>query len=83
MLVRSLPDPRACVQCASLANSAGIGGGPLYMPLFNVILGFNLKASTALSHTTVTVSAVSSSLCGCPMQPCFWLALCLPSLMHM
>ena len=53
------------------------------MPLFNVILGFNLKASTALSHTTVTVSAVSSSLCGCPMQPCIWLALCLPSLMHM
>ena len=34
------------------------------MPLFNSILGFNLKVSTALSHTTVSVSAVASSLYG-------------------
>ena len=33
-------------------------------PLFNSILGFNLKASTALSHTTVSVSAIASSLYG-------------------
>ena len=28
------------------------------------VAGFNLKASTALSHTTVSVSAIASSLYG-------------------
>ena len=28
------------VQCALLANAAGIGGGPFYIPLFNTLLGF-------------------------------------------
>ena len=43
----------ACAQCALLANSAGIGGGPFYVPLLNVVLQFDLKAATALSHTIV------------------------------
>ncbi len=42
-----------CMQCALLANSAGIGGGPFYIPLLTVILGFDLKAATGLSHTIV------------------------------
>ncbi len=41
------------LQCALLANSAGIGGGPFYVPLLNVVLGFDLKAATGLSHTIV------------------------------
>lgn len=52
------------LQCAALANSAGIGGGPFYMPLFNVVLGFDLSSATALSHTVVSISAVGSSLYG-------------------
>ena len=50
--------PDALVQCALLANSAGIGGGPFYVPLLNVVLGFDLKAATALSHTIVGEAAV-------------------------
>lgn len=50
--------------CAALANSAGIGGGPLYMPLFSTVLGFDLSAATALSHTVVSFSAIASSLYG-------------------
>ena len=41
------------MQCALLANSAGIGGGPFYVPLLTVVLGFDLKAATGLSHTIV------------------------------
>jgi uncharacterized membrane protein SpoIIM required for sporulation len=26
------------VQCALLANAAGIGGGPFYVPLFNSVM---------------------------------------------
>ncbi|CAI5472492.1 unnamed protein product [Closterium sp. Yama58-4] len=50
--------------CASLANSAGVGGGPFYMPLFHSVLKFNLVKSTALSHTVVTSSAIASTLYG-------------------
>ncbi|KAK9914892.1 hypothetical protein WJX75_001974 [Coccomyxa subellipsoidea] len=53
----------ACL-CALLANSAGIGGGPFYVPLLNVVLGFDLKAATGLSHTIVATSAVASSIYG-------------------
>ncbi|BDA43733.1 Sulfite exporter TauE/SafE family protein 3 [Coccomyxa sp. Obi] len=53
----------ACM-CALLANSAGIGGGPFYVPLLNVVLGFDLKAATGLSHTIVATSAVASSIYG-------------------
>ncbi|CAI5494419.1 unnamed protein product [Closterium sp. Naga37s-1] len=51
-------------ECASLANSAGVGGGPFYMPLFHSVLKFNLVKSTALSHTVVTSSAIASTLYG-------------------
>lgn len=58
----------SCLQCALLANSAGVGGGPLYIPLFNTVLGFDIPHCTALSHTVVSVSAVGSSLYGM-LQP--------------
>lgn len=45
-----------CLQCALLANSAGIGGGPFYVPLLTVVLGFDLKAATGLSHTIVGIA---------------------------
>ena len=60
--------PGSCSQCALLANSAGVGGGPLYIPLFNTVLGFDIPHCTALSHTVVSVSAVGSSLYGM-LQP--------------
>lgn len=34
------------------------------MPLFNVVLGFDLSAATALSQTTISFSAIASSLYG-------------------
>ena len=49
------------VQCALLANSAGIGGGPFYVPLLTVVLGFDLKAATGLSHTIVGKPALSAA----------------------
>lgn len=52
------------VMCALLANSAGVGGGPFYMPLFHSVLGFDMNSSTALSHTIVASSAVASSFYG-------------------
>lgn len=34
------------------------------MPLFSTVLGFDLSAATALSHTVVSFSAIASSLYG-------------------
>ena len=39
-------------------------GRPFYLPILNVMLGFNLKAATALSHTIVATSALASSVYG-------------------
>ncbi|CAI5527535.1 unnamed protein product [Closterium sp. Naga37s-1] len=50
--------------CALLANAAGIGGGPFYMPLFNSFLGFTANAATGLSHTMVASSGVASTFYG-------------------
>ena len=53
-----------CLQCALLANSAGIGGGPFYIPLMNVVVGFSLQQCVGLSHTIVSTSAIASALYG-------------------
>jgi len=53
-----------CLQCALLANSAGVGGGPFYIPLLNVVVGFSLAQCVALSHTIVSTSAIASALYG-------------------
>ncbi|CAI5473042.1 unnamed protein product [Closterium sp. Yama58-4] len=47
--------------CALLANAAGIGGGPFYMPLFNSFLGFTANGATGLSHTMVASSPADPS----------------------
>lgn len=41
-------------QVGALANAVGIGGGAFYVPLFNILLGFSLKGSTALSQAVRT-----------------------------
>ena len=43
-------NPVLCPQVGALANAVGIGGGAFYVPLFNILLGFSLKGSTALSQ---------------------------------
>lgn len=48
--------------CAALANSAGIGGGPFYVPLLNIVVGFDLRLCTPLSHTLMASSAVGSTV---------------------
>ncbi|GJP34419.1 hypothetical protein CLOM_g18865 [Closterium sp. NIES-68] len=50
--------------CALLANAAGIGGGPFYMPLFNSFLGFTANSATGLSHTMVASSGIASTFYG-------------------
>ena len=52
------------MQCALLANSAGVGGGPFYVPLLNGVVGFSLQECTGLSHTIVATSAIASTLYG-------------------
>ncbi|CAI5960864.1 unnamed protein product [Closterium sp. NIES-64] len=37
---------------AALANAGGVGGGGLFVPLFNLLLGYDAKTSTALSKCT-------------------------------
>lgn len=60
----SKQSPSLCTQCALLANSAGVGGGPFYVPLLNVVVGFSLQECTGLSHTIVATSAIASTLYG-------------------
>lgn len=50
--------------CALLANAAGIGGGPFYVPAMNVGLGFDLKLCTGLSHSIVVAGAIASVVYG-------------------
>lgn len=45
---------------AALANACGVGGGAFFVPMFNVLLGFSLKGSTALSQAVVTGGACAS-----------------------
>lgn len=40
-------------QVAAFANAAGTGGGPIMVPLFNVVVGFALKPATGLSQVRV------------------------------
>lgn len=63
--VRIVRFTRDCrLQCALLANSAGVGGGPFYIPLLNVVVGFSLAQCVGLSHTIVSTSAIASALYG-------------------
>ncbi|PNH11358.1 hypothetical protein TSOC_001769 [Tetrabaena socialis] len=48
------------VLVGAVANAAGVGGGAIYIPIFNALVGFGLKASTALSQVCITAGAVTS-----------------------
>lgn len=56
----------ACGTCNLCATLPGRGrwGRPFYLPILNVLLGFDLKAATALSHTIVSTSALASTAYG-------------------
>ena len=63
-----------CMQVGSLASVAGVGGGAIFVPLFQSIVRFPLKESTALSQALITAGAlVSVSLnlfSASPLDPC-------------
>lgn len=46
---------------AALANSAGIGGGLFWVPLFNALLQFPVKYAAALSQSCVAAGTVGAS----------------------
>ncbi|CAI5973981.1 unnamed protein product [Closterium sp. NIES-64] len=46
----------ACVLAllaAAVANAGGVGGGGLFVPLFNLLLGYDAKSATALSKAII------------------------------
>eukprot|EP00873_Tetraselmis_striata_P026586 jgi/Tetstr1/446850/TSEL_034328.t1 len=47
---------------AAMANSAGVGGGAVFVPVFNLVMREDLKHSTALSQVSVTAGAVIAVL---------------------
>ncbi|KAF5834265.1 hypothetical protein DUNSADRAFT_9132 [Dunaliella salina] len=47
----------------SVANSAGVGGGAIFVPILQSLVGFSLKDSTAISQALITAgSAVSVAI---------------------
>ncbi|KAJ3680170.1 hypothetical protein LUZ60_016448 [Juncus effusus] len=44
---------------ASISSAGGVGGGSLYLPILNIVLGLNLKTSTAFSSFMVTGGTLS------------------------
>ena len=52
-------------QCAMLANAAGIGGGPFYIPLFNTLLGFGayIQPLSRLSNCSSVFSRSKDTCC--------------------
>mmetsp|Transcript_26995 Transcript_26995/g.76077 ORF Transcript_26995/g.76077 Transcript_26995/m.76077 type:complete len:523 (-) Transcript_26995:604-2172(-) len=43
---------------AAMANAAGVGGGAVFVPIFNLVLGQDLKHATAMSQVMVTAGAL-------------------------
>eukprot|EP00191_Tetraselmis_sp_GSL018_P020433 CAMPEP_0177578852 /NCGR_PEP_ID=MMETSP0419_2-20121207/595_1 /TAXON_ID=582737 /ORGANISM="Tetraselmis sp., Strain GSL018" /LENGTH=105 /DNA_ID=CAMNT_0019067375 /DNA_START=267 /DNA_END=581 /DNA_ORIENTATION=- len=41
-----------------MANSAGVGGGAIFVPIFNIVLRQDLKHATGLSQVMVTAGAL-------------------------
>lgn len=40
---------------SALANTAGVGGGAVFVPVFNVLVGFPMKASTGISQMIIAL----------------------------
>ena len=47
---------------AAVSNAGGVGGGSLYVPILNIVLGLSLKTATALSTFMVTGGTLSNAL---------------------
>lgn len=47
-------------QVSALSNAAGVGGGAIFVPLFNVLLGFPIKTAAALSQAVICGGAIGS-----------------------
>jgi uncharacterized membrane protein YfcA len=50
--------PKAC----ALSMSAGIGGGGVLVPIFNIILGLTIKEATGLSQAVIAASGVGVAI---------------------
>ncbi|MEW5302944.1 MAG: hypothetical protein WDW36_005681 [Sanguina aurantia] len=48
------------VLAGALANAAGVGGGAIFISMFQVIVGFALKPSTVLSQAVITAGSIIS-----------------------
>lgn len=49
------------LQVSGLANSVGIGGGLFWVPLFNALLGFSVKAAAAMSQACVACGTIGAT----------------------
>ncbi|GLI68507.1 hypothetical protein VaNZ11_012951, partial [Volvox africanus] len=59
------------VLVGAVASSSGVGGGAIFIPLLNVLVGFNLKSSTSLSQACITCGAAAALLANLMMHhPC-------------
>lgn len=58
--ITSSRSPSVPWQVSALSNAAGVGGGAIFVPLFNVLLLFPIKAATALSQAVITGGALGS-----------------------
>lgn len=50
------------IQVSALSLSAGVGGGGILTPIFNVILGLKIKNATALSQVAIATSGLGSAV---------------------
>ncbi|GIL61015.1 hypothetical protein Vafri_15437, partial [Volvox africanus] len=59
---RTLVSLGIVVLVGAVASSSGVGGGAIFIPLLNVLVGFNLKSSTSLSQACITCGAAAALL---------------------
>ena len=51
-----VPPPQVSVA----ASAVGVGGGPIYVPLFSALLGWGLKAAAGLSSAAITAASIGA-----------------------
>ena len=54
--------PLISSQVSGLANSVGIGGGLFWVPLFNALLGFSVRASASMSQALVACGTIGGTM---------------------
>lgn len=54
------------LQVSALSNAAGVGGGAIFVPLFNVLLGFSIKNVSTTARWALQALAGRSA----PHDPC-------------